>query len=331
MPAARASAASRGTTSVPRSEGAAMADNPLPSWNDGAAKQAILDFVAAVTEEGGEHFVPVEDRIATFDNDGTLWCEQPLYNQMVFAVDRVRALAPNHPEWREQQPFQAILDDDRDALGAMSKQDLAAVITTTHAGMTTDEFAQVVRDWISTAKHPRFDRLYTDCVYQPMVELLAYLRANGFQTWIVSGGGVDFMRVFAEAVYGVPPAQVIGSSGKVQFEVRDGQPVFVKLPELSSYDDKEGKPANIHLHVGRPPILAFGNSDGDQAMLEYTDSGDSPRLMLIVHHDDAEREYTYDRDSSIGKLDTALTAAAAKGWNVVSMKADWGWIFSDAE
>jgi hypothetical protein len=308
-----------------------MANDPLPSWNDGANKQAILDFVAAVTDEGGEHFVPVEDRIATFDNDGTLWCEQPVYTQMAFALDRIRALAPSHPEWREQQPFQAILASDREALGSMTKQDLAAVVTTTHAGMTTDEFAAVVQDWILTAKHPRFDRPYTECAYQPMLELLAYLRAHGFQTWIVSGGGVDFMRVFAGSVYGVPPAQVIGSSGKVQFELRDGQPVFVKLPELSSYDDKEGKPANIHLHVGRPPILAFGNSDGDQAMLEYTDSGDRSRLMLIVHHDDAEREVAYDRDSSIGKLDTALTAAAAKGWNVVSMKDDWGQIFPLSE
>jgi phosphoglycolate phosphatase-like HAD superfamily hydrolase len=304
-----------------------MANDPLPSWNDGAAKHAILGFVAAVTKEGGDQFVPVEDRIATFDNDGTLWCEQPLYNQAVFAIDRIRALATDHPEWQQQQPFQAILTNDRDALAKLSKQELAAVITTTHAGMTTDEFAQVVQDWISTAKHPRFNRLYADCVYQPMVELLAYLRANGFQTWIVSGGGVDFMRVFAETVYGVPPAQVIGSSGKVQFELRDEQPVFVKLPELSSYDDKEGKPANIYLHVGRPPILAFGNSDGDQAMLEYTDSGDGPRLMLLVHHDDAAREYAYDRDSSIGKLDTALTAAAAKGWTVVGMKDDWNRIF----
>jgi phosphoglycolate phosphatase-like HAD superfamily hydrolase len=306
-----------------------MTHDPLPSWNDGPNKQAILDFVAAVTKEGGEHFVPVEDRVATFDNDGTLWCEQPLYNQAVFAVDRIRALAPDHPEWQAQQPFQAILTNDRDALANLSKQDIAAVVTSTHAGMTTDEFALTVRDWIATANHPRFDQLYTECVYQPMVELLDYLRANGFQTWIVSGGGVDFMRVFAEAVYGIPPAQVIGSSGKVRFEPRDGQPVFVKLPELSSYDDKEGKPENIHLHVGRSPILAFGNSDGDQAMLEYTDSGDGSRLMLIVHHDDAEREYAYDRDSSIGKLDTAWDEATEKGWLVVSMKDDWTQIFSN--
>ena len=210
------------------------------------------------------------DRIAVFDNDGTLWCEQPLYIQLGFALDRVRSLAPEHPEWREQPPFNAILANDRDALAGLTKRDLAALIAATHAGMTTEAFAEVVRAWIGTAKHPRFERLYTECVYQPMLELLDYLRANGFQTWIVSGGGVDFMRVFAEAVYGIPPAQVIGSSGKVQFEPRDGRPVLVKLPELSSFDDKEGKPANIHLHVGRRPILAGGNSDGDLAMLQYT-------------------------------------------------------------
>jgi phosphoglycolate phosphatase-like HAD superfamily hydrolase len=327
MPDVRAVAAARGMTSDFRSERAAMTNDPLPSWNPGVNKQAILDFVAAVTEEGGAHFVPMEERIATFDNDGTLWCEQPLYTQAVFAIDRIRALASDHPEWHGEQPFKAILTNDREALAKLSKQDIAAVITATHAGMTTDAFAQIVQDWIATATHPRFDRLYANCVYQPMVELLTYLRANGFQTWIVSGGGVDFMRVFAETVYGVPPAQVIGSSGKVQFELRDGQPVFVKLPELSSYDDKEGKPANIYLHVGRAPILAFGNSDGDQAMLEYTDSGDDPRLMLLVHHDDAAREYAYDRDSSIGKLDTALTAAVAKGWTVVGMKDSWRRVF----
>jgi phosphoglycolate phosphatase-like HAD superfamily hydrolase len=304
-----------------------VAGDPLPSWNDGANKRAILDFVAAVTEESGDQFVPVEDRIATFDNDGTLWTEQPLYTQAVFARDQIRDLAPDHPEWQEQQPFAAILAHDHEALATLSKQDFAAVITATHAGMTTDEFAQIVRAWIATAQHPTLNRPYADCAYQPMLELLAYLRANGFRTWIVSGGGVDFMRVFAEAVYGVPPAQVIGSSGKVRFELRDGKPVFVKLPELSSYDDKEGKPANILLHIGQKPILACGNSDGDQAMLEYTDSGDGPRLLLIVHHDDAEREVAYDRDSSIGTLDTALTAAAAQGWNVVSMKDDWNRIF----
>jgi phosphoglycolate phosphatase-like HAD superfamily hydrolase len=304
-----------------------MATDSLPSWSDGPNKQAILDFVAAITEEGGEHFVPAGERIATFDNDGTLWVEQPLYVQLLFALDRVRALAPDHSEWQEQQPFQAILANDREALAKLSKQDLAALITAVHSGMTTDEFAQIVRDWIATAKHPTLGGFYTDYAYQPQLELLDYLRANGFQTWIVSGGGVDFMRVFAEAVYGVPPAQVIGSSGKVRFELRDGKPVFVKLPELGSYDDKEGKPANIHLHVGRPPILAFGNSDGDQAMLQYTTGAAGRRLAFILDHDDAEREFDY-RVGPLGRLETALAEAAANGWLVVSMKEDWKSIFA---
>jgi phosphoglycolate phosphatase-like HAD superfamily hydrolase len=303
-----------------------MTDDPLPAWNDGPTKQAILDFVAAVTTAGGDQFVTEGDRIAVFDNDGTLWCEQPLYIQLGFALDRVRSLAPEHPEWQEQQPFKAILVNDREALAALTKRDLAALIAATHAGITTDAFADIVRSWIGTAKHPRFERLYTECVYQPMLELLDYLRANGFQTWIVSGGGVDFMRVFAEAVYGIPPAQVIGSSGKVQFEFRDGRPVLVKLPELSSFDDKEGKPGNIHLHVGRQPILAGGNSDGDLAMLQYTAGGDGRSLALIVDHDDAEREYAY-RGSPLGRLEAALVEAGQRGWTVVSMKDDWNRVF----
>jgi phosphoglycolate phosphatase-like HAD superfamily hydrolase len=303
-----------------------MPDDPLPAWNDGPTKQAILDFVAAVTTAGGDQFVTEGDRIAVFDNDGTLWCEQPLYIQLGFALDRVRSLAPEHPEWREQPPFNAILANDRDALAGLTKRDLAALIAATHAGMTTEAFAEVVRAWIGTAKHPRFERLYTECVYQPMLELLDYLRANGFQTWIVSGGGVDFMRVFAEAVYGIPPAQVIGSSGKVQFELRDSRPVLVKLPELSSFDDKEGKPANIHLHVGRRPILAGGNSDGDLAMLQYTAGRDGRSLALIVDHDDAEREYAY-RVSPLGRLEAALVEAGQGGWTVVSMKDDWNRVF----
>ena len=303
-----------------------MPDDPLATWNDGLNKQAILDFVARVTAEGGDQFVARGDRIAVFDNDGTLWCEQPLYIQLAFVLDRVRSLAPEHPEWREQQPFQAILSNDREALAALNKRDLAALIAATHAGITTDEFAEVVRDWIGTAKHPRFERLYKECVYQPMLELLDYLRANGFQTWIVSGGGVDFMRVFTEAVYGIPPAQVIGSSGKVRFELRDGRPVLFKLPELSSFDDKEGKPANIHLHVGRRPILAGGNSDGDLAILQYTVGRDGRSLALIVDHDDAEREYAY-RVSPLGQLEAALVEAGQWGWTVVSMKDDWNRVF----
>jgi phosphoglycolate phosphatase-like HAD superfamily hydrolase len=303
-----------------------LADDPLPTWNDGRNKQAILDFVAAVNATGGDQFVAEGDRIAVFDNDGTLWCEQPLYIQLGFVLDRVRSLAPERPDWQEQPPFNAILANDRDALAALTKRDLAALIAATHTGMTTDAFAEVVRAWIDTAKHPRFERLYTECVYQPMLELLDYLRANGFQTWIVSGGGVDFMRVFAEAVYGVPPAQVIGSSGKVQFELRDGRPVLVKLPELSSFDDKEGKPANIHLHVGRRPILAGGNSDGDLAMLQYTTGRDGRSLALIVDHDDTEREYAY-RVSPLGRLETVLAEAGERGWPVVSMKDDWNRVF----
>jgi phosphoglycolate phosphatase-like HAD superfamily hydrolase len=279
-----------------------------------------------VTEEGGDQFVPEGDRIAVFDTDGTLWCEQPLYIQLGFVLDRVRSLAPEHQEWQEQQPFKAILSNDRDALAALTKHDLAALIAGTHAGMTTDAFAEVVRAWIGTAKHPRFERLYSECVYQPMLELLDYLRANGFQTLIVSGGGVDFMRVFAEAVYGIPPAQVIGSSGKVQFEPRDGRSVLVKLPELSSFDDKEGKPGNIHLHVGRQPILAGGNSDGDLSMLQYTTGQDGRSLALIVDHDDAEREYAY-RVSPLGRLEAALVEAGQGGWTVVSMKYDWNRVF----
>jgi phosphoglycolate phosphatase-like HAD superfamily hydrolase len=306
-----------------------MPDDPLPSWNDGPHKQAILDFVATVNAEGGDQFVAEGERIAVFDNDGTLWCEQPRYIQLGFVLDRVRSLAPRHPEWQEQQPFKAILANDREALAALTKHDLAALIAVTHAGITTEEFARVVREWIDTARHPRFGRLYTECVYQPMLELLAYLRANGFQTWIVSGGGVDFMRVFAEAVYGIPLAQVIGSSGKVRFEFRDSRPVLVKLPELSSFDDKEGKPANIHLHVGRRPILAGGNSDGDLAMLQYTAGSEGRSLALIIDHDDAEREYAY-RVSPLGRLETALVEAEQRGWTVVSMKDDWRAVFADA-
>jgi phosphoglycolate phosphatase-like HAD superfamily hydrolase len=306
---------------------AAQDNDPLPSWNAGASKQAITDFVKDVSSPGGAKFVLPGERIAVFDNDGTLWSEQPIYFQLAFALERIKALAPQHPEWKDKEPFASLINGDLKGALAGGEPAVLQIVVATHSGMTTDEFDQAVRDWIATAKYPKTGRRYTEMVYQPMLELLALLRANGFKTFIVSGGGVDFMRVFAEAVYGVPPAQVIGSSGKVQFELREGQPVFVKLPELSSYDDKEGKPENIHLHIGRRPVLAFGNSDGDQAMLQYTDSGDGPRLMLLVHHDDAAREYAYDRDLSIGKLDTALTAAAAKDWTVVGMKDNWRRVF----
>ncbi len=304
-----------------------MSDDPLPSWNDGSNKQAILDFVAAVSEEGGNQFVPEGERIATFDNDGTLWVEQPNYAQGFFALDQIKTLAPQHPEWQTEQPFAAILSGDEAAMQQFTEEDIGKIVAATHTGMTTDQFAERVEAWIATAKHPRYDRLFTETIYQPQLELLAYLRANGFQTFIVSGGGVDFLRTFVEGTYGIPPSQTVGSSAQVTYSMEEGTPTLTKQPKLNSIDDKDGKPINIHLHIGQKPILAFGNSDGDQQMLEYTDAGDGPRLMLLVHHDDAEREYAYDRDSSIGKLDIAWDEAVAKGWNVVSMKDDWGQIF----
>jgi phosphoglycolate phosphatase-like HAD superfamily hydrolase len=301
--------------------------DPLPSWNDGEVKQSIVKFVQAVTDRGGAQFVAPEARIATFDNDGTLWSEQPMYFQGIFAFDRVKALAPEHPEWKTKQPFKGILENDMKAVAAAGEKGLAEVIAVTHSGMTTDEFAQTVKDWLAQAKHPRFKRPYTDLVYQPMLEVLAYLRANGFKTFIVSGGGVDFMRVFTEQVYGIPPEQVVGSVGETRFEMRSGKPVLVKLPKLSLLDDKAGKPVGIHQFIGRRPILAFGNSDGDQQMLEWTAGGDGARFMGLVHHTDAQREWAYDRQSSIGRLDKALDEATAKGWTVVDMKRDWKKIY----
>jgi hypothetical protein len=313
-----------------RLEETAMQDDPLPSWNDGANKQAILDFVAAVTEEGGEQFVPEGDRIATFDNDGTLWVEQPNYSQGFFAFDEIKRMAPDHPEWQTEQPYAAILSGDQEAMAKFTEHDIAAILAATHAGMTTTQFDDAAKSWLATAKHPHFDQLFTACVYQPQLELLDYLRANGFQTFIVSGGGIDFLRNFAGGTYGIPPSHVVGSSGQVTYSLVDGVPTLTKEAKIGAIDDKEGKPVNIHLHIGQQPILSFGNSDGDQQMLEYTDQGDGPRLMLIVHHDDADREVAYDRDSSIGTLNTAWDEALQKGWNVVSMKNDWGTIFAFA-
>jgi phosphoglycolate phosphatase-like HAD superfamily hydrolase len=301
--------------------------DPLPSWNDGEVKQSIVKFVQAVTDRGGAQLVAPEARIATFDNDGTLWSEQPMYFQGIFAFDRVKALAPEHPEWKTKQPFKGILENDMKAVAAAGEKGLAEVIAVTHSGMTTDEFAQIVKDWLAQAKHPRFKRPYTDLVYQPMLEVLAYLRANGFKTFIVSGGGIDFMRVFTEQVYGIPPEQVVGSVGETRFEMRSGKPVLVKLPKLSLLDDKAGKPVGIHRFIGRRPILAFGNSDGDQQMLEWTAAGDGARFMGLVRHTDAQREWAYDRQSSIGRLDKALDEANAKGWTVVDMKRDWKKIY----
>jgi hypothetical protein len=303
-------------------------DGPLPSWNDVASKKAILAFVAKVTEKGSPDFVPVADRIAVFDNDGTLWCEQPMYVQAAFVLDRIQAMAPSHPEWRHEQPFKALLEKDREALAMLGEKGLVELVTTTHAGMTSDEFSLLVRDWFSKAKHPRFKRPYQECVYQPMLELLAYLRANEFQTFIVSGGGVEFMRVWAETVYGIPSNKVVGSPVRTRYELRSDTPVLMRLPEVDFIDDHAGKPVGIGKFIGKRPIAAFGNSDGDYEMLRYVTSGSGPRFGLIVHHTDAEREYAYDRNSPVGRLVRALDEAPARSWTVVDMKRDWGLIFA---
>jgi len=306
----------------------ALAQEPLPSWNDTAPKKAIVAFVERVTKEGSPDFVPVAERIATFDNDGTLWAEQPMYFQLLFALDRVKAMAPRHPEWKTKEPFASLLKGDVKSALAGGEKSIAEIVMTTHAGMTNDEFAQIVKDWMATAKHPKTGRRYNEMIYQPMVELLSYLRANGFKTFIVSGGGIEFMRPWVEQAYGIPPEQVIGSSIKTRFEMRDGKPVLVRLPQIDFIDDKEGKPVGINSRIGRRPIASFGNSDGDLQMLEWTTAGDGPRFALIVHHDDAEREWAYDRNSPIGQLDKAWDEAKAKGWTVVSMKTDWKRVFA---
>jgi hypothetical protein len=301
--------------------------DPLPSWSEGASKTSIVAFVKAATEAGGKDFVPPAERIAVFDNDGTLWSEQPMYFQLAFALDRVKALAPQHPEWKTKQPFKAVLDGDLKTVAASGEKGLAELVMATHTGNTPDEFAAIVGDWLATARHPKFKRPYTELVFQPMLEVLAYLRANGFQTWIVSGGGVEFLRVFADKVYGVPPNQVIGSSVQTRFELRDGKPVIVRLPAIDFIDDKAGKPVGINRFIGKRPIAAFGNSDGDLQMLQWTTMSGGRRLGVIVHHTDAEREYAYDRKSAIGRLDQALDQAPARGWTVVDMKNDWKTIY----
>ena len=315
---------------VARSASAQPAANndPLPSWNDGQAKAAIVKFVQRVSDQNSPDYVPEAERIATFDNDGTLWTEHPMYTQLAFAIDRVKTLAPQHPEWKTRQPFKAVLENDLTALAAAGEKGLMELLMVSHAGMSTAEFEAIVKDWLANARHPRFKKPYTELTYQPMVELLAYLRANGFKTFIVSGGGIEFMRPWAEKVYGIPPEQVVGSSIKTQFEMRDGKPVLVRLPEVNFIDDKEGKPLGIHQHIGRRPVFAAGNSDGDLQMLQYTGAGAGSRFCLYVHHTDAEREWAYDRDSHIGKLDKGLDEAAAKSWTVVSMKDDWKTIFT---
>lgn len=305
----------------------AASTTPLVSWEDGVAKESIMEFVQEVTDKQSPHYVVPGERIAVFDNDGTLWAEQPLYFQLFFVIDRVKELAPQHPEWKNQEPFASILRGDTKAAFSGGKKGLVEMVMATHAGMTTTEFERLVSNWISSARHPETKLLFTEMVYQPMLELLQYLRDNGFSTYIVSGGGIEFMRPWTEKVYGIPPEQVVGSSIKTKFELQDGAPVLVRLPEVNFVDDKEGKPVGIHSHIGRRPIAAFGNSDGDLQMLQWTTAGDGTRFGLYVHHTDAEREWAYDRDSHIGKLDKGLDEAKAKGWTVVDMKTDWKRIY----
>ncbi len=302
----------------------------LPSWNDTPPRSAIMHFVDRVTDSDSAEYVRPAERIAVFDNDGTLWSEKPIYFQLQFAMDRVRKLAPQHPEWKSEQPFKAVLENDQDGVLAAGEQGLLKIVMATHAGSTTDEFSATVEDWLRTARHPRFDRPYTELVYQPMLELLSYLRANDFKIYIVSGGGIDFMRTFTERVYGVPPEQVVGSTIKTELSVRDGRPVLVRLPELDFIDDKAGKPVGIHKFIGRRPIAAFGNSDGDLQMLQWTAAGEGPRFCLLVHHTDDEREWAYDRASHVGRLDVALDEARKNGWTVANMKTDWKTIFPAA-
>ncbi len=315
--------------SAPGATPPAAAADPLPSWNAGTTKQAIVDFVGRVTRAGGPDFVQPAERIATFDNDGTLWAEKPLPFQAMFAFDRVKALAPQHPEWQTTPPFAAILKGDHAGVAASGEKGIAQVLAATHTGMTTDEFSQTVVEWITTARHPATNRLYAEMVYQPMLELLAYLRANDFKTYIVSGGGVEFMRPWAERVYGIPPEQVIGSEGKLKLETRDGKPVLIKLPAIDHIDDKEGKPVGIQKRIGRRPIAAFGNSDGDLQMLEWAAAGSGARFALFGHHDDAAREFAYARTDKLQQFDKGWDAAIARGWTVVSMKNDWKRIYPE--
>ncbi len=315
----------------------AQTTDPLPSWNDGKTKQSIIEFVAKVTKEGSADFVPPAERIATFDNDGTLWTEHPMYTQLAFALDRVKALAPEHPEWKKTQPFKAVLDNDLDALAAAGEKGLVELVMATHAGMSTAEFEAVVTDWFAKARHPRFDRPYTELTYKPMVELLDYLRANGFKTYIVSGGGIEFMRPMTEKVYGIPPEQVIGSSIKTKYETKDGMPVLMRLPEVDFIDDKAGKPVGINKLIGRRPIAAFGNSAGDREMLQWIGAGSGPRLMMLVFHDDADREYAYGPanglpDTKFGAFpESLMDEAKQEGWTVISMKRDWARVFAFEE
>ena len=321
LPALAVTAAGAGAASS--TEAPAKGGDPLPSWNDGQAKRAIVAFVEKVTKTGSPDFVPVPERIATFDNDGTLWAEQPLYFQLFFVLDRIKALAPQHPEWKDKEPFASVLKGDVKAALAGGEHGVVEMLMATHTGITTEEFTAVVKAWLASAKHPKTGMPYTGMVYQPMLEVLAYLRANGFKTFIVSGGGIEFIRGFAEQAYGIPPEQVVGSSVKTTFEVRGGTPVLVRAAALNFNDDHEGKPVGINEHIGRRPVMAFGNSDGDLPMLQWTAAGPGARFCCYVHHTDAAREFEYDRQSSVGRLDKGLDEATAKGWTMASMKDDW--------
>jgi phosphoserine phosphatase len=301
--------------------------DPLPSWNEGNTKQAIIDYVMDVTKEESENFIPVSDRIATFDNDGNLWSEQPMYFQLLFAMDRIKVLAPEHPEWKTQQPFKAVLDNDMKELSKYEVPGILELVMGSHAGMTTEEFEAIVKDWLATARHPRFDRPFTDLVYQPMLELLQYLRDHDFKTFIVSGGGIEFMRPWVEEGYGIPPDQVVGSSIKTEFDYNNGNPVIKRLPEMDFIDDKEGKPIGIHKFIGKKPVFASGNSDGDLQMMQWTASNKYKSFMLYLHHTDGDREWAYDRESHIGRLDKGLDEAKEKGWTVIDMKEDWKIIY----
>jgi len=308
--------------------------DPLPSWSDGATKAAIVAFVEVTTDKSSPHFVPPAERIATFDNDGTLLPSHPMYTQLAFALERIKAMAPQHPDWKDKQPFKAVLDNDMKTLAAAGEKGMVELVMASHAGMTTAEFEKIVADWFKTAKHPRFKRPYTELAYQPMLELLQYLRANDFKTYIVSAGGLEFMRPITEKVYGIPPEQVVGSTIKTKYEMRDGKPVLMRLPEIGFIDNKDAKPGSINEHIGRRPIAAFGNSDGDREMLEWTGAGDGPRLMMLVLHDDADREYAYGPanglpDTKFGTFPQALMdEAKQKGWFIISMKNDWTRIFA---
>lgn len=306
----------------------ALAADTLASWNDGPTKTSITDFVERVTEEGSADFIPVAERVAVFDNDGTLWAEQPLYFQLFFALDRVKAMAPDHHEWKTQEPFASLLKGDVKGALAGGKHAILEIVMATHSGMSSDEFDTIVRDWIKTAKHPKSGKLYTEMVYQPMLELLGYLRANGFRTYIVSGGGIDFMRPWTEEIYGIPPEQVVGSSGKTSFEIREGKGVIMRIPEVNFIVDKAGKPVGIHQHIGRRPVMAFGNSDGDLQMLQWTCTRQGPSFCAYVHHTDGKREWAYDKDSSIGRLAKGMDEAKARSWTVIDMSEDWGKVFA---